>query len=139
MSGNPIISFVQGAPIKKCYRWRAILYGRCSDIPVGLSGSDTAFSYQLLLNGNPVGLPITGNGSALDFGLRTISGNYTVRCIRQRLNLYYTMNDTATVVVDPLPSPNITTPLPDTNLHIQYADSIIRHTSRRNLQWRWCF
>jgi hypothetical protein len=46
--------------------------------PVGLSGSSNGVSYQLLRDGNPVGSPIIGDGSALNFGTFTTSGTYTV-------------------------------------------------------------
>ena len=47
-------------------------------VPVGLSGSQQGVPYQLLLNGNPVGSALTGNGNALNFGLQTAAGVYTV-------------------------------------------------------------
>ena len=47
-------------------------------VAVGLSDSRDRVSYQLLLNGNPVGSPLTGNGNALNFGNQTTAGTYTV-------------------------------------------------------------
>ena len=45
--------------------------------PVALSGSDINVNYQLRLAGSPVGSPVAGTGSALNFGLQG-AGNYTV-------------------------------------------------------------
>jgi hypothetical protein len=46
--------------------------------PVGLDGSATGVSYQLQLDGSDLGSPLAGTGSALDFGLQTAAGTYTV-------------------------------------------------------------
>ncbi len=43
-----------------------------------LTGSQTGVSYQLVHSGVPVGLPLTGTGSSLDFGIETSAGYYTV-------------------------------------------------------------
>jgi len=45
--------------------------------PVGLSGSQVNVDYHLLLGGSPVGSPVAGTGSALNFGLQS-AGTYTV-------------------------------------------------------------
>ncbi|MBS1744054.1 MAG: M36 family metallopeptidase [Bacteroidetes bacterium] len=47
-------------------------------VPVGLNGSETGVSYQLLLNGNPVGTPVAGTNAAISFGNQTQAGTYTV-------------------------------------------------------------
>jgi len=45
---------------------------------VGLNGSETGNSYQLFVGTSPVGTPLAGSGSLLDFGLQTIGGTYTI-------------------------------------------------------------
>lgn len=45
---------------------------------VGLDSSQTDVNYQLMLNGTDVLSPITGNNSAIDFGLQTAAGKYMV-------------------------------------------------------------
>ena len=45
---------------------------------VYLSGSISGTAYQLYHNGTPVGTPVIGVGTGLDFGLETITGTYTV-------------------------------------------------------------
>jgi hypothetical protein len=45
---------------------------------VGINGSNIGTAYQLFLGITPLGSPVTGTGSTLDFGLQTIGGTYTV-------------------------------------------------------------
>ena len=49
-----------------------------SGVVVGLSGSESGIQYQLFCNAQPIGAPITGNGSLLNFGLQTTEGAYTI-------------------------------------------------------------
>jgi hypothetical protein len=50
-----------------------------SGMHVGLGGSSTGISYQLMMGATAVGSPVTGvTGSALDFGTQTTAGTYTV-------------------------------------------------------------
>ncbi len=49
-----------------------------SGISVGLSSSQNNVSYQLKLNNSPIGNTISGTGSALNFGLQTSPGTYSV-------------------------------------------------------------
>ncbi len=45
---------------------------------ISLNGSQSAVSYQLELNGNDIGTPVAGTGSAISFGDHTAGGDYTV-------------------------------------------------------------
>ncbi len=47
-------------------------------IEVGLSGSTVGFNYQLQVNAGNVGAALVGTGDALNFGLQTTVGTYTV-------------------------------------------------------------
>ena len=47
-------------------------------LSVGLAGSETGVNYQLKLNGTDTNSPVAGTGLALDFGLQTNAGSYTV-------------------------------------------------------------
>ena len=51
--------------------------GNPSNLSIGLSGSEIGVNYQLNRNGSPIGPPIAGTGSTLDFGIQN-DGNYTV-------------------------------------------------------------
>ncbi|MBX7219385.1 MAG: SBBP repeat-containing protein [Blastocatellia bacterium] len=44
---------------------------------VGLGGSETGVSYQLLRNGTPTGTPVNGTGAAISFGAQSLPGTYT--------------------------------------------------------------
>jgi|GEM_PF-497065 len=47
-------------------------------VAVGLSGSQTGVSYQLKRDNVAVGAAVSGTGAALDFGVQTVAGVYTV-------------------------------------------------------------
>jgi hypothetical protein len=76
-----------------------------SGVGVGLSGSSVGISYQLYKNGNPVGDPIEGTGSAIDFGPQKGVGTYTVAgsSMCQLSNYTYPMIGSVVVTENPLP------------------------------------
>ncbi|MBX2927407.1 MAG: T9SS type A sorting domain-containing protein [Saprospiraceae bacterium] len=69
-------------------------------VPVGLDGSATGVSYQLQLDGSDVGSPIPGTGAALDFGLQTAAGTYTVVATTNGTACSATMTGQAAVTGD---------------------------------------
>ena len=69
-------------------------------LSVGLSNSEIGVSYQLKRNGNNIGTPINGTGSAIDFGLQTSAGTYTV--IGTLSGQDETMNGAVSITVSPL-------------------------------------
>jgi type IX secretion system substrate protein len=71
---------------------------------VGLSGSTPGISYQLY-NGSPMGAAVTGTGAALDFGVQTAAGFYTVAANNVITGCSNNMNGRAIVIVNPLPNP----------------------------------
>ncbi len=76
-----------------------------SGVGVGLAGSTIGISYQLYDNGTPIGNPVTGTGSALDFGPQTAVGTYTVAGSSTCIVGTYTfpMPGSATVTKNSLP------------------------------------
>jgi len=72
-------------------------------VNVGLSGSQTGVNYQLVLNGLNTGSPLAGTGSALDFGLQTTAGTYTVIGTNSDTSSFRTMTGSAIVTINPLP------------------------------------
>jgi hypothetical protein len=70
-------------------------------VDVSLSGSETTSNYQLLLDDNPVGSPVTGTGSVLSFGNQTAAGTYTVSASNGSCNT--PMSGSAVVTVDAAP------------------------------------
>jgi len=71
---------------------------------VGLSSSDIGINYQLLVGGAPTGLPKAGTGSALDFGIKTAAGSYTVQATNAATGCQNYMAGSVSVAVNPLPT-----------------------------------
>ncbi len=76
-----------------------------SGVPVGLSNSDIGVNYQLKRNGINLGAPVAGTGSALDFGLQTLAGTYTVEATNTSTGCSTTMNGSAIVTINTPPTP----------------------------------
>ncbi len=72
-------------------------------VTVGLNGSETGISYQLLRNAVAVGTAIAGNGSAISFGIQTVAGTYTVAATNTTTGCNSNMGGSAVVVVNPNP------------------------------------
>lgn len=70
---------------------------------VGLSGSENGTTYQLKLNGNPVGSPVAGTGNPISFGLQATVGTYTVMATRIGLGCMANMGGAVNVSINPLP------------------------------------
>ncbi len=72
-------------------------------VHIGLSTSTTGISYQLYKGTSAAGSPFSGTGSALDFGLITSSGTYTVVAANATSGCTASMSGSAAVTVNPLP------------------------------------
>ncbi|MDR7208080.1 Ig-like domain-containing protein, partial [Flavobacterium piscis] len=71
-------------------------------VPVGLSNSQTGVNYQLQLDGVNNGAIVSGTtGSAVNFGNKTVAGNYTVIATNNSTTCSQTMTGSVTVTVDP--------------------------------------
>ncbi len=78
-------------------------------VPVILYLSDTNIAYQLKVDGANVGTPRNGTGVAIEFGLQTTPGNYTVEAVHVLTGCKSTMNGSKNVTRTPLPpKPTIT-------------------------------
>jgi uncharacterized protein YjdB len=75
---------------------------------VGLSGSNLGVNYQLYKTGVPFGSPVAGTGVAIDFGLETLVGNYSVIATNPTTTCIRNMTGSVTVALNPLP--NLYTP-----------------------------
>ena len=73
-----------------------------SGVHVGLSGSETGVNYQLFNGVTSVGSPLAGTGSALDFGLQTAAGTYTVVATNPTTAATRTMTGSALVTINPV-------------------------------------
>lgn len=74
-----------------------------SGVHVGLSNSESTVGYQLYKGATAIGGIVSGTGSALDFGLFTTAGTYTV-VANPAATCAANMSGSATVAVDPLPA-----------------------------------
>ncbi len=78
-------------------------------VHIGLSDSQANMVYQLLMNGLPSGVPVSGTGNALDFGLFTTPGQFTVQGINPVGNCAAMMNGVVNVIMNPIPVTDFTT------------------------------
>ncbi|HEY0770941.1 MAG TPA: SprB repeat-containing protein, partial [Sphingobacteriaceae bacterium] len=75
-----------------------------SGVLVGLSGSETGINYQLLNNGVSVGSAVAATGSAINFGLQTAAGTYTVSATNTTTGCSVPMAGSAVITINALPS-----------------------------------
>ncbi len=73
-------------------------------LDIGLNGSDDGISYQLRYSGSAIDT-LPGSGSALDFGLFTLPGAYTVLATDSITGCSATMTGSAMVIVNPTVTP----------------------------------
>jgi hypothetical protein len=72
-------------------------------VPVGLYSSQTGVNYQLKRNGTNVGSVVPGTGSALNFGVQTVAGTYTVVATNASTSCTSNMSGNAVVAVNAKP------------------------------------
>ena len=75
-----------------------------SGVVVGLSGSQTGVTYQLRLGVSDSGSPVTGTGSAISFGNKTVAGTYTVVATNTSTTCSVNMSGNVTITLNPLPT-----------------------------------
>lgn len=74
-------------------------------VVVGLSGSQTGVSYQLYLGATAIGSPLVGTGTAINFGLKTSAGTYSV--VATNVATSCTMNMTGSISITIISYPTI--------------------------------
>jgi hypothetical protein len=72
-------------------------------VGIGLGGSEKEVSYQLVNGTTAVGDKVAGTGAALDFGLQTAAGTYTV-VATNAIGCTSTMTESAKVIINPAPA-----------------------------------
>ncbi|MCE5305020.1 T9SS type A sorting domain-containing protein, partial [bacterium] len=75
---------------------------------IGLSKSDNGVIYQLMLDGNPIGNPISGTGSSISFGKQNVAGLYTIEATSIEGNCTKEMNGNINLKAIPSPEISIT-------------------------------
>lgn len=73
-------------------------------VVVGLTGSATGISYQLYRGTAAVGSPVSGSGGAINFGLQTVAGTYTVIAVNTVTGCGRSMIGSATITVNASPA-----------------------------------
>ncbi len=74
-----------------------------SGVHVGISGSEVGVLYQLYRGGVGSGSSVWGTGSAIDFGLQTLTGTYTVGAHNVTTTCNNSMTGSVTVGTNPVP------------------------------------
>src|ERR1019366_2438335 len=77
-------------------------------VMVGLSGSNTGIHYQLYRGITSVGTPVTGTGSALNLGLQTVAGSYTVIATDATSGCTNNMTGSVAVTITATVTPTVT-------------------------------
>ncbi len=72
-------------------------------VHIGLGVSNSGINYQLYNGLAPVGSPVSGVGGALDFGLITSPGSYTIVATNTLTGCTNNMSGSASISIDPLP------------------------------------
>ncbi|MFN4811088.1 MAG: FG-GAP-like repeat-containing protein, partial [Bacteroidota bacterium] len=72
-------------------------------VNITLGGSDIGTDYVLNANGIPI-ITASGTGTAIDFGLQTIAGNYSVLATDNATGCSSQSNNQVTVTVNPIPN-----------------------------------
>ena len=72
-------------------------------VHIGMDGTDAGINYQLYNGVTMVGTAMAGTGGAIDFGLETTAGTYTVVATDASTLCTNNMGGSATVVINPLP------------------------------------
>jgi len=80
--------------------------------PIGLSGSTSGVTYQVYNGLSPVGISVTGTGSALPLGTFTDLGTHTVVAYNPSTGCSITMGGSVSISMNPVPPTNsLTTPM----------------------------
>jgi uncharacterized protein YjdB len=74
-------------------------------VHVGMIGTVGGVNYQLFRDTTAIGLPVTGSGVPIDFGLQTTIGNYTAVATNPLTGCTNNSTGSATVGTLPLPTP----------------------------------
>ena len=75
-------------------------------VHIGLNGSNVGISYLLYYGASATGY-LAGTGSALDFGLLTVAGTYTVRATNNTTGCTSNMSGSALVTITPTVNPMV--------------------------------
>jgi len=75
-----------------------------SGYPITLSGSDTGVTYQVFDGSVAIGSSVAGTGAALNFGIFSAAGTYSIVATSNATGCSDYMSGSATIIVNPLPN-----------------------------------
>ena len=102
MSGNPVITINPVPAVNTVINGGSYCSGG-TGVHIGLNGSVVGVNYQLFKGTGSYGSPMGGTSAALDFGLITPAGTYTVNATYPLTGCSSNMTGSAVVTVNPLP------------------------------------
>jgi hypothetical protein len=102
MSGTAVIS-INPLPTVHAIGGGGAYCAGGTGVNITVSNSNTGISYQLYNGPDAIGSAISGDGTALDFGMQTDAGVYKVRATNDLTGCGIYMSGTATVIVNDLP------------------------------------
>ncbi|MBK7031636.1 MAG: PKD domain-containing protein [Bacteroidales bacterium] len=106
-------------------------------VVISLSSSQTGMIYSLLFNGLLEGTVVNGTGSPISFGVKNTPGQYSIRGVNPLGNCIAMMNDTVTVIMNPIPVTDFTTTTvcnSDTTFF-----TVSGNFTAKTSQWHWNF
>ncbi len=104
MSGSAVITINPLPSVYTVTGGGSYCAGSTTGVPVGLTNSHTGINYQLFNGAAQVGIPLVGTGYALNFGLQTATGSYTVAATDATTGCTLNMSGSKVITIDPLPN-----------------------------------
>lgn len=86
------------------YILNASIYCAGGSTNLTLAGSQTGVTYQLNVNGSPIGSPVSGTGNPLTWSNQTATGTYSVAATKSSPSCSFTFPATPIVNAQPLPT-----------------------------------
>ena len=103
VNGNPILN---AAPTAYAVTGSGSFCQDGLGLAVGLSNSDIGVNYQLYSGETAVGSPVSGTGSAINFGNQT-AGTYTVTATNATTSITASMTGSAVITANPPVTPDV--------------------------------
>ena len=107
---QPVVVTINPLPISFNVTGGGSYCSNLAGLAVGLSNSETGNTYQLYLDGVAIGSPKNGTGAALNFGIQSAAGTYTIQATNTLSSCSNLMTGSASISILSLPSLVITNP-----------------------------
>ena len=101
MTGTAVVS-INAAPVAQSVTGSGSYCAGGAGMLVGLSNSEAGVSYTLY-NGTTPSLTVSGTGGAINFGMQTAAGTYTVNAVNATTSCSAAMAGSAVIGINPLP------------------------------------